>query len=176
VKLIFIYGPPAVGKLTVAKELSKIINYKIFHNHLTVDLLLPFFFFYLKEFWKHNDNIRLEMFEIAARKNINLIFTGCYAKGLDDKNIRNIVKTIKKYKGEVYFVQLTTNKKELSKRVKENSRRKYRKVKSMRSLNQTLKKYDLFSSVPFKDNLKIDTTSLSARKTAQLIKKHYNLK
>lgn len=36
--MIFIYGPPAVGKLTVAEELAKITGYKLFHNHLTQDL------------------------------------------------------------------------------------------------------------------------------------------
>ena len=39
-RLIFIYGMPAPGKLTVAQELAKLIGYKLFHNHLVVDLLL----------------------------------------------------------------------------------------------------------------------------------------
>jgi tRNA uridine 5-carbamoylmethylation protein Kti12 len=38
-KLIFIYGPPAVGKLTVAEELVKLHDYRLFHNHLTLDLV-----------------------------------------------------------------------------------------------------------------------------------------
>jgi tRNA uridine 5-carbamoylmethylation protein Kti12 len=36
VKLIFISGMPAVGKLTVAQELAKLTGYRPFHNHLTV--------------------------------------------------------------------------------------------------------------------------------------------
>ncbi|HIJ11483.1 TPA: hypothetical protein HA278_05490, partial [Candidatus Woesearchaeota archaeon] len=36
---VLIYGPMAVGKLTVAKELVKLTGYKLFHNHLTVDLV-----------------------------------------------------------------------------------------------------------------------------------------
>ena len=39
VKLIFVYGLPATGKLTVARELSSLTGYKVFHNHLVVDLL-----------------------------------------------------------------------------------------------------------------------------------------
>ncbi len=35
-KLIFIYGPPAVGKTTVGRELANITGYKFFYNHLTV--------------------------------------------------------------------------------------------------------------------------------------------
>jgi tRNA uridine 5-carbamoylmethylation protein Kti12 len=31
-KLIFLYGPPAVGKLTVAQELVTLTGYKLFHN------------------------------------------------------------------------------------------------------------------------------------------------
>jgi len=36
-KLVFIYGPPASGKLTVARELATLTGYRLFHNHLIVD-------------------------------------------------------------------------------------------------------------------------------------------
>ncbi|MGI8542838.1 MAG: hypothetical protein ACR2MD_05085 [Aridibacter sp.] len=35
-KLIFIYGSPAVGKLTVANEIAKRTCFKVFHNHLMI--------------------------------------------------------------------------------------------------------------------------------------------
>ncbi len=35
-RLVFIYGPPGVGKLTVARELAALTGFKLFHNHLTV--------------------------------------------------------------------------------------------------------------------------------------------
>ena len=38
-RLVFLYGPPAVGKLTVAKALARLTGYKVFHNHLTIDLV-----------------------------------------------------------------------------------------------------------------------------------------
>jgi replication-associated recombination protein RarA len=43
--LIFLYGPPGVGKLTVAQELAGMTGYKLFHNHLTVDLVYAVFDF-----------------------------------------------------------------------------------------------------------------------------------
>ncbi len=43
--LIFIFGPPAVGKMTVGQELAKITDYKLFYNHMTIDLITPFFRF-----------------------------------------------------------------------------------------------------------------------------------
>lgn len=44
-KLIFIYGLPGVGKLTVAKELTKLTGYRLFHVHLLADMLESVFGF-----------------------------------------------------------------------------------------------------------------------------------
>jgi replication-associated recombination protein RarA len=38
-KLILLYGPPAVGKLTIAKEIARLTGFKLFHAHLTSDLV-----------------------------------------------------------------------------------------------------------------------------------------
>ena len=43
--LIYIYGPPASGKLTVATRLSELTGIPLFHNHLTVNAVLPVFAF-----------------------------------------------------------------------------------------------------------------------------------
>ncbi|MEO1956129.1 MAG: AAA family ATPase, partial [Gammaproteobacteria bacterium] len=36
-KVIFLYGPPASGKLTIAKKLADKTGISLFHNHLTFD-------------------------------------------------------------------------------------------------------------------------------------------
>ena len=38
-RLVVLYGPPGVGKLTVGTELSELTGFKLFHNHLTVNLV-----------------------------------------------------------------------------------------------------------------------------------------
>ena len=82
-KLVFLYGPPALGKLTVAKELSKLTGFKIFHNHLTIDLVKDFFTFGTDKFWKYNTFFRKEFLKIAAKEDLDLIYTFCYAKSFD---------------------------------------------------------------------------------------------
>ncbi|MCH7663235.1 MAG: shikimate kinase, partial [Chloroflexi bacterium] len=42
-KFIILFGPLAVGKMTVGQELEKLTGLKLFHNHLTIELVLPFF-------------------------------------------------------------------------------------------------------------------------------------
>ena len=44
-KFIFLHGPPAVGKLTIARELATLTGWRLFHNHLTVDLVLSVYDF-----------------------------------------------------------------------------------------------------------------------------------
>ena len=35
-KLLFLIGNSAVGKMTVGQELMKITNMRLFHNHMTI--------------------------------------------------------------------------------------------------------------------------------------------
>ncbi|KAA1807131.1 hypothetical protein FXB61_003723 [Bacillus cereus] len=41
-KLILIFGPQAVGKMTVGQELATLTGLKLFHNHMTIDLVSQF--------------------------------------------------------------------------------------------------------------------------------------
>jgi len=44
-RLVFIYGPPAVGKFTVARELAKRTGYRNFHNRVSIDFATQIFDF-----------------------------------------------------------------------------------------------------------------------------------
>ena len=42
-KLVFILGNAAVGKMTVGQELMKITGLRLFHNHITIEPVLEVF-------------------------------------------------------------------------------------------------------------------------------------
>lgn len=42
-KLVIITGPHAVGKMTVGQALAKITGLKLFHNHMTIDVVAGLF-------------------------------------------------------------------------------------------------------------------------------------
>lgn len=174
-KLLFIYGSPAVGKLTVANEIAKRTDFKVFHNHLSIDCIEPVFEFGSKSFGKLIDLIRVETVAEAARAGQNLIYTFCYAKDFDDAHIEKITKTIEENGGEICFVLLTADKAELEKRVLEESRVKFGKAKTVEMMRYFFDTYDLFSPVPERASLIIDNTNLSAAATAKRIIGHFNL-
>lgn len=174
-KLLFIYGSPAVGKLTVANEIAAQSDFKVFHNHLSIDCIEPIFEFGSKSFMKLINLIRAETVREAAGAGQNLIYTFCYAKDLDDAHVSQITEIVEENGGEVCFVLLTADKSVLEKRVLEKSRRKFGKAKTVEMMRYFFETYDLFSPVPARESLIVDNTNLSAAEAASKIIDHYRL-
>jgi len=173
-KFVMICGPPAVGKLTVSKELAKITGFKVFHNHFAFDLVNSLFDFDKGPFWKLITKVKMLVIEAAAKEKSakGIIYTFCYEPG-DDKQIRKLERMLKKHNVKVYYVHLMTNKQTLYKRVKHASRKNFDKIKTIKTLKGAFKKWRLFNVPPFKPLLRIDNTNLSAKRTALMIKKFY---
>lgn len=165
-KLIFLYGPPASGKYTIAKALSQKTGYKLFHNHLTVDLAKGVFDYGTEPFWSLIHKIRLDVFEKTAKENISgMIFTYVYEKDSDDKFIKQVIEKIESNGGEIIFIQIYCDKQILLKRVNEESRKEFQKVKTEEGLLGMLNSGDLLSSISFIKNNKIDNTNLTVEQT-----------
>lgn len=153
----------AVGKLTVARALEEVCgenNYpiKIFHNHHTVDLINEFIPSFTKEWFHLNSVYRLEMYEACAKIGQNLISTLVYAKTSDDRFIHDIINAIEKHGGSILFVHLTADLEVLYSRLGNEERKKYQKLTSMEGYESTMEKYDIFSPIPFVENLSFDTS------------------
>ena len=42
-RLLLIIGPPAVGKMTVGREIARRSSFRLFHNHHTIEPLVEVF-------------------------------------------------------------------------------------------------------------------------------------
>jgi shikimate kinase len=175
-RLVFIYGPPASGKLTVAKELAKMTGFRLFHNHVSIQFVQSIFEFGTKAFWRLTEKYRLEMLEEASKERVDTIFTFVYAKGSDDAFVRKIARQVKLHSGQVYFVRLYCSRRELFRRVDSLTRKSQGKLATVGTLRTLLRKSDLDSDAPIRPNLTIDTTNMSPKKVARMIVQHYNLR
>lgn len=131
-KLIFLYGMPATGKLTVARELAAITGYKLFHNHLAVDLLLSVFEFGSPGFVEAREVIWLSVFEQATRESMpGLIFTFAPEATVRASFILRAIEVIGDAGGDVDFFELTCPLAELRRRIGDASRFAYKKLTSL---------------------------------------------
>jgi len=176
-KLVFIYGPPASGKLTISKELKKITGFKIAHNQIINDILDNFLAKKNKHYWKSADKLKFSLIDILTKsKNKGLIVTMVRGNGKESLAFaKKVKKSIQNNKGKYYCIRLICDEEELFKRVKNKSRRDHGKITTKKLLLECFKKYGLKNSLPFKNQLIINNTNISAKKVAKQIKKHYSL-
>jgi len=175
-RLVFIYGPPASGKLTVATELAKMTGFKLFHNHISIQFVQSIFKFGTKTFWHLTGKYRLEMIEEAAKEGIDTIFTFVYSKGEeDDRFVKQVVQRVRSHAGQVHFVRLYCDREELARRVKTSQRKRMGKVSTEKMLCDLFRRYNLDSAIPFLKSLSIDTTKQSPRNVARSIARRYKL-
>ncbi|MFC5405766.1 shikimate kinase [Cohnella soli] len=184
-KFVLLFGPQAVGKMTVGHELTKITDLKLFHNHMSIELFHPFFGFG-SETWRLANIVRREFFESFSNSNqYGLIFT--YVWGFDLQGDWEYVKQtcdIFESKGaQIYFVELEANIEERIKRNLTPYRLDQKPTKrnieqSEKDLINTMEKHRLNSyegEIKRENYLRINSANLSAVEVAKLIKDTFNL-
>lgn len=185
IKFILLFGPQAVGKMTVGHELTKVTDLKLFHNHMSIEFFHPFFGFG-SETWRLSNLLRREFFESFANSNqYGLIFT--YVWGFDLKDDWNFVKqtceVFESAGADIYFVELESDLEERLKRNKTPYRLDQKPTKrnieqSEKDLLRTMETHRLNSNpgeIVRDSYLRINNTNLSAEEVAILIKDEFKL-
>ncbi|AJS58871.1 AAA family ATPase [Paenibacillus sp. IHBB 10380] len=185
-KFIIIFGPQAVGKMTVGHELEKITKLKLFHNHMTIELVSPSFS-YSTEAGKRLVNLfRQEIFEEVSKSDLyGLIFTYVWAFDLqtDWDYINKISDLFESKGGVVYFVELEAAVEERLERNKSPHRLNHKPTKrniewSEEDLRSTMEKYRLNSmdgEIKKENYIKINNTGVSPIEVANIIKEKFQL-
>ena len=173
--LVYIYGPSAAGKLTIARELALETGYRLFHNHLSIEAVKPVFDFDTEPFWKLVHSIRLQVLEEAASHDTSLIYTGVYAHPRDLPLIQRRFAVIEERGGRVCPVQLTCSREELMSRVGNQARAEMGKIATVEALERQLDDHDVLSPIPGIDSLCIDNTNIPPAGVVDSIVRHYGL-
>jgi len=174
-KLLFLHGSPAVGKLTVAKALLRIVPGRLMDNHAAIDLALTVFDVGAPGFWELVHDVRCSALDAAAEHRVPLLVTTfCYAEPDDREQFRQIEEIVQRDGGELLPVFLHCSREEALRRVGNPDRVERRKIISGEHLIRELDCYDL-TAVPRPDCLKLDTGVNPAEATAKNIVGHFRL-
>lgn len=182
-KLVFIIGNGAVGKMTVGQELMKLTGLRLFHNHMTIEPVLEVFGYYNGTVVAKTREIFFE--EFAKSDNYGMIFTYMWAfnEQSDWDYIDHVANIFKEQGAEIYYVELVAPQEVRLKRNETENRLKNKASKRNleTSRNNILKhdeKYRLESydgEITFENYIKIDNTNLSPEEVAQRIKERFGL-
>lgn len=167
-KLIFIYGPPAAGKLTVAEKLSEATGIAVFHNHHSRDLVKDIYGDDLMQHYGLVDTIQFDVLEYCAQHDTDLIFTYVYGGPDDDGNVKDFTKKIESNGGTVHFVELMADQEDLVDRVDNASRKRFKKLTDKQIMTELTEDMSRFS-IPYVDSLKINTSEVNADEATVLI-------
>jgi hypothetical protein len=193
VELVIIFGPAAVGKMTVGHELCKLTGFKLFHNHALIEPVLDIFPFGSPPFTRVVGEFRRRIITEAADADIpGLVFT--YVWGLDIPEESDVVASyidlVEARGGRARLVELAADQGERiarnrtdfrldqkrSKRDLERSHRNLLELDSNYVLNtgggRRTKAEDLIDK---HDYLRIDNTQVAAPAAARMIVSSFGL-
>ena len=74
-ELVVLFGPPAVGKMTVGRAVVDRSDFRLFHNHHTIEPLHEIFGQSSPAFATLNAEFRRRVIEEAAAHGVRLVFT-----------------------------------------------------------------------------------------------------
>lgn len=184
--LIIITGAPASGKMTIGQELVKLTGFKLFFNHMSLDLVYKFFDFGTEPFIRLDDLIRFAFFKEIAKSDLKgLVFTAAiaYDEPKDIEYTYQIAEIFKVQNAKVGLVSLDTNLDERLKRNKTENRLKHKPLKRNLEFSEQLLLHanenhrTVFQEGDLEgiDILKIENTNITAKNVALKIQKHFNL-
>lgn len=183
-KLLFLIGDVAVGKMTIGQELMKITDLRLFHNHMTIEPVIEIFGYYNADVIQKLREVIFE--EYAKSDNYGMIFT--YMWAFDQQSnwdyAKHVADIFKANGAEVYYAELYAPQSVRLERNATANRLKHKASKrDIENSNARLKmnneKYRFVSNkgeVPFDNYIKIDNTNLPPETVAQRIKERFDFK
>lgn len=136
--LVFIYGPPGAGKLTVAREVARLTGYRLFDNHVSIRCALSVFDFGTPAFRRVVGSVRDMVFEEAVAGGVSLIFTFVYAHPEDAPGVERMCGHVEGRGGRALLVRLACAREELERRLPRPGRAEAGKLVSLETLGELL--------------------------------------
>ena len=182
-KLVFLIGDAAVGKMTVGQELMKCTGLRLFHNHMMIEPVIEIF----GSFNGHvTQQLREVIFhEFAKSDNKGMIFTYLWAFDMqsDWDYVAHVADIFKAQGAEIFYAELIAPQDiRLQRNETENRLRHKASKRELESSRARLLRDDanhrcvsLPGEIPFENYFRIDNSTISAEEAAVMIKERFGL-
>ncbi len=171
-QMVFLYGPIASGKLTVARALAGLTGLPVFHNHLVVDAVAAVFPFGSEPFVRLRERFWLDTFREAATSGRSLIFTFAPEPTVAPDFPHRARAMIAEAGGETVFVRLSVSPESQERRLGNVDRAAFGKLRSIDLLRELRDQFAACEAVIPAPALTVDTDRDTAIAAARLIARH----
>ena len=171
-QIIFLFGRPGVGKLTIGELLAVSTGYRLLHNHAVVDLVTSLFSFGSRPFVALREKLWLDAIDACiVAKAEGVIMTFAPESTVTDEFIPTLKKRVGK-RGSLRFIELRCSDAELESRLTAESRGKFGKLRDVKQFRK-LHKAGAFErpKMPLAE-LVVDTTEQDSVESARVIAQH----
>lgn len=182
-KLVFLIGDAAVGKMTVGQALMKQTGLRLFHNHMMIEPVIEIF----GAFNGHvTQQLREVIFhEFAKSDNKGMIFTYLWAFDMqsDWDYVAHVSDIFRQQGAEIYYVELIApqevrlQRNETANRLAHKASKRDLEASRARLLRDdaNYRCVSLPGEIPFENYLRIDNSEISAETAAKMIREHFAL-
>ena len=180
-KLVFLIGDAAVGKMTVGQELMKCTGLRLFHNHMMIEPVLEIFGTFHGEAIKELRRVVFEQF--AKTDAYGMIFTYMWAFDMqsDWDYIAHVKEIFDLPEEDIYHVELVAPQDvRLQRNNTENRLHHKASKRDIEASNARLIRDDqnhrcesLPGEITFPNYLRLDNSDLSAAEAARIIKETF---
>jgi hypothetical protein len=168
-QLVFLYGVPASGKLTIGRLVAERTDIPLFHNHLVVDAVAAVFPFGSDEFVRLRESFWLQTIAAAAQLKKSLIFTFAPEPTVAPDFPAHVSELVKQAGGNIIYVALELTEQEQDARLGSSDRAAFGKLRSLDLLSDLRPGIAACMAAMPEPALRIDTGSTSPAEAADKI-------
>lgn len=168
-QVVFIFGPTAAGKLTIAREVAAATGYKLFPDHLALGIVDAVFERDMRAYIRIREWAWAEVLREAVHANRSLVFTFKPQATIRGSFISHTCVIVERLGGDIVFVELTCPEAVIESRIENADRRALGKLASVEDYRRQRDQGAFqFRTMPT-PALKIDTSECNPREAAARI-------
>ena len=182
-KLVFLIGDAAVGKMTVGQELMKQTGLRLFHNHMMIEPVIEIFGSFNGYVTQQLREVIFHEFSNSDNKGMIFTYLCAFDMQSDWDYVAHVSDIFRQQGAEIYYVELIApqevrlQRNETANRLAHKASKRDLEASRARLLRDdaNYRCVSLPGEIPFENYLRIDNSEISAETAAKMIREHFAL-